>query len=94
MSAEVKALDAITVGGAETFKAAVFIGMIEMKTPVIRRLVPIPVIVADMRHAVDAAAIAAIDLGSGARFAPGWRLRRATLTAAAASTAVFLSCDG
>jgi hypothetical protein len=85
----VKALDAVTVGRAETVEAAVLVGMIEVETPVIRRLVPIPMIVADVRHAVDAAAVAAIDLGCGARFAPGWRLWRATLTAA-----VYLSCGG
>jgi len=71
---QVKALDAIAVGGAKVLEAAMLEGMIEMETLIVRTFVAVPMIVVDVLSFVDVALDVALDFGLSVGIVPfGWR---------------------
>ena len=63
--AEVEAVDMIAIGRTEMFEAAVWIGMRNDVTLVIRTIMAVPVVFVNVRDAVDASTGAPIDFGLG-----------------------------
>ena len=63
--AEVEAVDMIAIGRTEMFEAAVWIGMRDDVTLVIRTIMAVPVVFVNVRDAVDASTGAPIDFGLG-----------------------------
>ena len=61
----IEALDAVAVVGAEVLKPAVLKGMVDVIALVVGTVMPVPVIIVDVRCAVDAAAVAVLRFGLG-----------------------------
>jgi hypothetical protein len=76
----VNPLDVVAVRRAEMFEAPVLEGMVKMKAFVVRTVVPIPMIVADMLGFVDFAVYVMFRLGFSVRHvAMRWRRRNPPL---------------
>jgi hypothetical protein len=58
----IEALDAVSVRWPKVFETAVFEGMIEVKAPIVRGRVAVPMVVIDMRSGVDMAGGMALGL--------------------------------
>lgn len=74
----VKAFDVITIGRADVIEAAVLIGTSDDEALVIRPVVAVPMIVANVRSAVDAPALITFRFGPRLWLAPGRRRLRDT----------------
>jgi hypothetical protein len=66
----IEALDAVAIGRAEVLKAATLKRMVDAIAPVVRTIVPVPVVVGDMGHAVDAATVVTFGFRLGAPVVP------------------------
>jgi hypothetical protein len=71
----IETLDAIAVGRAKVFEAAVFEGMIEVKAPIVWGSVAVPVVIVDVLSGIDVTTDAMLHLGFGMRTLP-FRRRR------------------
>jgi len=69
----VKSLDVIAILRAKMFKAAVFVGMGNDVALVVGRVVAVPVIVVDVRNAIDAATVVLFNFRFGVIVALGRR---------------------
>jgi len=72
MMIAVESFYVVAIRRPKMFEAAVLIRVSEREAPIIRTVMPVPVIVIHVRHAVHAAAITAFDLGSRASVAVWW----------------------
>jgi hypothetical protein len=78
----IEAFDAIAVRRAKVFEVAMFKGMIEMAALVIRTIVAIPVVVADVRRGVHMAGPMVLRFGLGVWAVSFWRRRKVALIGA------------
>jgi hypothetical protein len=76
MMAEIEALDAIAIRGAKVLEAPMLEGMINVEALVVRAVVAVPVVVVDVRSAVDAAIHVMFRFGLGVGIVPLGRSRR------------------
>jgi hypothetical protein len=91
MMAEIEAFDAIAIGGAKVLEAPMLEGMINVEALVVGAVVAVPMIVVDVRSAVDTAIHVMFGFGLGVGIVPLGRSRgHVTLIGARRVLRVFI----
>jgi hypothetical protein len=65
----IEAFDAVAVRGAKVFEAAVFERMIDVKAPIVRAIVAVPMVIVNVWSGIDVPGRMAFGFRPGARFA-------------------------
>jgi hypothetical protein len=87
----IETLDAIAVRRAKVFEAAVFEGMIDVKTPIVWGRVTVPMVIVNVLSGIDVTTDAMLHLGLGMKTLPlGRRRWNVALVGARRTRAAFL----